>query len=152
METRVIYRASLAGTSRVVPETRLTIELRMSWAPAKNRIKERAAVAMVSALPCPQGCPASAGWEMTTDTKRDIRAISTSTDESIPSPRTARLPECIPTPILRTARQRFPVKAVMAAVFMIPALPAVPGTDKVDSDKRGITPYKRSDFKTGRHT
>jgi hypothetical protein len=79
---------------------------------------------------------------MTTDTRRDIRAISTSTDESIPSPRTARLPECIPPPILRAARQRFPAKAVIAARFMMPALPVVPGTDKVDSDKGGITPYK----------
>jgi hypothetical protein len=105
---------------------------------------------MVSALPCPQGCPASAGREITTDTTRDIRAISTSTDESIPSPNTARLPECIPTPILRIARNRFPAKAVMAAVFIIPALPAVPGTDKVDSDKRGAAPYKRGGFKTNR--
>ena len=42
----------------------------------------------------------------------------------------------------------------MAAVFIMPALPAVPGTDTVDSDKRGITPYKKDGFdntgKTGK--
>jgi hypothetical protein len=111
--------------------------LRISWAPAKNRIKERTAVATVSALPCPQGCPASAGREITTDTTRDIRAISTSTEESIPSPRTARLPEWIPAPIFKAARQRFPARAVTAAVLIIPALRAV----TVDSDKRRITPF-----------
>jgi hypothetical protein len=70
-------------------------------------------------------------------------AISTSTDESIPSPNTARLPEDIPKPILRIARSRFPAKAEIAAFFIIPPLPAVPGVDENDSDKRKMPPYNR---------
>jgi hypothetical protein len=54
-------------------------------------------------------------------------------------------------PILRTARNRFPVKAVMAAVFMIPALSEAPGTDTIDSDKRGITPYNEAVFRLWNH-
>jgi hypothetical protein len=80
---------------------------------------------------------------MTTDTARDITAISTSTDESIPSPNTARLPEDIPKTILRIARSRFPARAEIAAVFIMPPLPAVPGADKVDSDKETMPPYYR---------
>ena len=51
-------------------------------------------------------------------TIRDIIAMITSVDESIPSPTTARLPAKRPTRILSKARIALPTRAMIEAVFI----------------------------------
>ena len=93
IDSSVTISAVGEGTSFSAPKIMSLPELMMSCAPAKKSMQASRVVAMVSALPCPQGWHSSAGREMIRATIRLIIAMNTSTDESMPSPITARLPE-----------------------------------------------------------
>jgi hypothetical protein len=94
-------------------------EFRISCPPAKNSIIDKSAVATVSARPCPQGCSLSAGLAITDATTSVIIEIKMSMDESIPSPRTARLFAYKPAVIFSEARIKLPANAVIDAIFII---------------------------------
>ena len=117
-------RAIGSGAARGTPDSSSLPAFSISWIPAKNRMNDRLAVATVSALPCPQGCSASAGCAITRETSSVMVEISTSTEVSMPSATTARLPDIMPVPIFATARTKLPASAIIEA-FLIMATRSV---------------------------
>jgi len=81
-------------------------------------MNESTRVVVVSARPCPQGCSLSLGLDIIALITSVTIAMSTSVEESIPSPITARDFEKYARRIFMNARAAFPISAIVPATLM----------------------------------